>query len=165
MLSKIKAWIGVDPGATGAMVVLDDFGHPVYLDWVDEILMYKMLLFYQDCYDIKMVVLEKLWARKGNASKSSTTFQQHVGALRAVIKLTGLPLIEATPQQWMHRRVVAKKNRADKPSVPYVEARYPGFNVRGPKGGAKDGRADALCMAEYAREQFQKGALDGRGVQ
>jgi hypothetical protein len=103
-------------------------------------------------FDIQLVVLESVHARKGNQAKSSTAFMKHVGGWVAVLEILQLPWSEATPQKWMKRRVPAKKHPKDKPSVLYVAKHYPHISLKGPRGGVKDGRSDAVCIAEYARE-------------
>jgi len=147
-----KAWIGIDPGKTGAMVLLDDHGFIGVHDWVDELTMYRQLELYRDIWDIQYVCIEKVWGVKGNSAKSNTTFQQHYGAWLCILKLLKLPYVEVTPQKWMKRRIRVKKSAKDKPSADYVAQKYPNVDISGPRGGIKDGRSDALCIAEYAMD-------------
>jgi hypothetical protein len=150
--SRPPAWVGIDPGASGAITLYPEYGNLVVVDFSDIKAMYDLLLFWSEVWDIKSVVIEEQWTRKHDGSKSATTFQQHVGMWKAVLILLELPWCEATPQKWMKRRVPAKKHPKDKPSMPYVAKHYPYISLKGPRGGDKDGRADAVCIAEYARE-------------
>ena len=150
----MKAYVGWDPGHTGAIALMVVGGRVGVYDWHDEIKMHKALTTWAKLYDIQMVAIEKVHGMKGNSSRSDTTFQQHTGACKCIIKLAGLPMVEVLPQVWMKRRLPAKKHPKDKPSVPYVQARYPHINLFGPRGGVKDGRSDAICIAEWCKENY-----------
>ena len=155
----VKAWVGIDPGQTGAMVLMSEQGECKVIDWLDIAHMYRMFRLWMQTWNIRLVVIEEVWGIKGNSSKSNTSFQQHVGEWTGMVKVLGLPIIMAKPRDWMKRRVRAKVGKGDKPSVEYVMAKYPGFPLAGLRGVFKDGRSDALCMAEYAREQDTGAAL------
>lgn len=148
-----KAWVGIDPGQTGAMVMMTEQCGLKFIDWCDIVHMHRMLKLWLLCWDVQLVVIEEVWGVKGNSAKSNTTFQQHVGEWTGMVKILGLPILMARPDKWVKRRIRAKKDRGDKPSVEYVLAKYPNFPLSGARGSFKDGRSDALCMAEYAREQ------------
>jgi hypothetical protein len=153
--------IGVDPGANGAMALLICCGNEqtptaCIKDWENTIDMFRALVFWKDLYKVNVVAIEKQKVLNSDGNKSAATFHQHVGEWRAIIKLAGLSFIEVTPQQWMKRRVPAKKNPQDKPSVLYVQKKYPYVDLTGPRGGVKDGRSDAICIAEWCMEKYKK---------
>ncbi len=84
---KKRAWIGVDPGSDGAAVILLDDGAIFFLDWLDEKTLYYVLQDWHLFYDVRVVIYETVWGRKGNSAKSNTTFQQHVGAIKCILTL------------------------------------------------------------------------------
>lgn len=151
-----RAWVGVDPGAAGAMALLTEHDYIDIKDWSNFGTMNMWLRFWGRNFDVQCVAVEKLHGRKGSNAESTSTFMKHVGGWLAVIEVLGLPCVEVRPQIWMMRRVPVKKSKTDKPSVKYVQKRYPDVELFGPRGGVKDGRSDALCMAEWAREQTLK---------
>jgi hypothetical protein len=151
-----KAWIGVDPGAKGAYVLIGESGVIHVMDWVNSLVASRTINFWLELWDIKLVVIEKVHGMKGNSARSNTTFMQHVGEWRAVLNLCELNWTEARPDQWMKRRLPAKVHKRDKPSVKYVMKRYPEIKLQGPRGGFKDGRSDAICIAEYARDKERR---------
>ncbi len=148
----MKAWIGWDPGTSGAMALITEVGGAAVVDWTLELEMYEMLKGWKMFYHIVAVAVEKQHGRPGNSSASDTTFQQHTGACRCIVKLAGFEPVDVRPQEWMKRRVPAKASPKDKPSVPYIRKKYPYVNLSGPRGGIKDGRADAICIAEWCKE-------------
>jgi hypothetical protein len=151
-VERLKAWVGIDPGKTGAMALLDEDGGVWWADWAGEREMLNQLYDWSKMYDIRAVCLEKVWVVRGNRSSSSTTFMQHVGAWKCILNLFDILWFEATPQQWMKRRVPAKLDVKDKPSLKYIMEKYPKVNLTGPRGGLRDGRSDAVCIAEYCME-------------
>ena len=153
MNGKPKAWLGIDPGMTGAIALIDEDDQVIVADWLGALDMHKTLMFWMDIYDIQMAMLERVSGRKGNSAKSNTTFMRHVGEWVAILRLCELPWAEVLPTIWMKRRLPAKKDKDDKPSLAYVRAKYPDINLIGPRGGPKDGRSDAVCIAEFAREK------------
>lgn len=154
-MKRFKMWIGIDPGQAGALAAIVEGGKILIYDWKSETLFWYTLETLMRHYDVQKVCIEELWGRKGSSAKSTTTFMKHVGALECMIKLKGLKWFRARPQDWMKRRVKAKSSPTDKPAVAYVQGKYPQVQLHGPKGGIKDGRADALCMAEYCKENFK----------
>lgn len=149
----MKAWIGIDPGKTGAMAIMFEDGVCAYVDWVNEVHMYNTLIMWTDVYQVVNVALEDTPAMAMDSKQSTTTFQQHCGAWKCLIKIAGYKPLMVRPQRWMKRRIGRKLNSRDKPSVRYVVAKYPYVDIHGPRGGLKDGRTDAICIAEWCKEQ------------
>lgn len=149
---KMLVWVGIDPGLKGAVAIIAENGTVEVLDWSNVQDMYTHLKMLDTQCCLQLVVLEKVSVQKSDGAKSATTFQQHVGMWKAILDLLKLPWVEVMPQRWMMGRLPRKSGPNDKPSVPYVQARYPDVSLIGPRGGVKDGRADALCIAEFAKE-------------
>jgi hypothetical protein len=157
---QLKAWIGIDPGMSGAYVLLDELGYTAILDWVDVLTTHFNISIWMGLWNVVGTWMEKVTITPGDSKRSGATFMKHVGEWQAVLQMLGLPYNTVRPSTWMMRRVPAKKSRTDKPSIKYVMDNYPQLvkpasigGILGPKGGLKDGRTDALCIAEYARER------------
>ena len=65
-----------------------------------------------------------------------------------------LPFVEVAPRTW--QKGVIAKAQDKKPSVAAAGRLFPNAPLFGPKGGAKDGRADALLIAYYCLRQYTK---------
>lgn len=155
--------IGIDPGKDGAIAVIRDGTPRVYqmpiqesgeLDAKEIYLILKESVRSED----HICVLEKVGAMPGQGVTSMFTFGRNVGELKAILKIAELSYIEVTPQAWKKEILAglpwkaegaADKKRAKMVSVSYVERRFPKLNIRGTKGAAKDGMADAVCLALY----------------
>ncbi len=148
----MKVWIGIDPGASGAMALIDEDGNVGVYDWMDELKMFGIIGMWDLMYDIVAVAVEKQKVMRHDGKKSATTYQQHVGAWLCLVKLAGFEPLLVEPRTWMKRRIRQKQTPSDKPSLDYVELKYPNVDLEGPMGGLKDGRSDAVCIAEWCRE-------------
>lgn len=149
--------LGIDPGATGALVLLGESGLTWAWDWAGEAAAVEMLGALTGLYGVRLAALEKVWCVRGNSARSNTTFQQHVGTWKGLLGAFGIPRVDVTPREWGKGLLRAKRGPKDKPSVEVVERLYPGFCLRTPRGRVLDGRADAVLMARWALGQVKKG--------
>lgn len=161
-------YIGIDPGAKGAVAVLDDrlqliTAEPLPMltnGEVDAAELYRNLWHYPLLPEPTLAIIEKVSAMPGQGVTSMFNFGRNVGELKATLKILKIPYVEITPLAWK-KKVLAglpwkTKNEADKKraklvAVTYVERRFPEANLRGPRGGIKDGVADAICLAIYGK--------------
>lgn len=161
-------YIGIDPGAKGAVAVLDDrlqliTAEPLPMltnGEVDVAELYRNLWHYPLLPEPTLAIIEKVSAMPGQGVTSMFNFGRNVGELKATLKILKIPYVEITPLAWK-KKVLAglpwkAKNAADKKraklvAVTYVERRFPEANLRGPRGGIKDGVADAICLAIYGK--------------
>jgi len=161
--------IGIDPGKKGAIAILGDgipkvFDMPYKTEYViikkrkvaelvfDASAVIDILLPY--CFHRSMhITLEKI-QHQGKAEKMGTraldTFLKEYGELKGALKSHNLPFIEVAPITW--------ENFIDKPeekagSIKLAQWLYPEIKqlLYGPRGGIKDGRADALLIAYYGQ--------------
>lgn len=152
----IPAAVGIDPGKKGAMALVSADGCAVAVDFSDEREMHKALTFWSTLWDIQIAVLEEVHVMPKDGKRQATTFMKHAGAWECLLKLSGIPYTTATPQKWQKRRIRAKTHQNDKPSFEYVSKKYPMADLLGPKGGKRDGRSDAICIAEFALENYKE---------
>ena len=163
---------GLDPGKSGALALIDEAGAEVdpwlfdmpYLGdipdvrWLDE----QLHMAYRDGgaeWELPvLVVIEQPIAMPGQSSQSTATTFRSFGALLAWVTLAKVPLITPRPNAWKARLGVTK----DKGSAVALAARlFPSAGLYGPRGGMKDGRAEALLLAEYGR-RHHLGLLGGK---
>lgn len=146
-------FIGIDPGSSGAIAVVDKEGKPVtYWD-----MPYRNKEI--DCWDLKNIlesiksqdrcfcVLEKCQYTPAIKGSGAFTFGKTVGATEAIVSLTGVPFELIPPQKWKKEFSLIK---ADKyASITLAKRMFPEFVDKFLK--TKDGRAEAFLIAEYCR--------------
>lgn len=167
--------VGIDPGIKGAIAWLTEDGQidsledmPTLKDGkktlVDAVKLYNLLKF--DVVSIRLVVLEKVGARPGYKSKghrggdqdeggqgavSGFSFGRTLGRTETPIAILGLPMEFPTPQRW--KKVVLEGTEKDKQAaIAYVQRRWPDAELTPPRCRVpRDGRADAILLAEFGR--------------
>lgn len=150
---KPIAWAGVDPGKTGAFVVIHDGGHLV-ADWPgDPAGAVEILRGWLDRFEIRLVALEKVGARPGQGVSSMFAFGRNLGAWEGIFAGLRIPYVMPTPQQWQKGLVTPSDGEDAKARALTVARRlFPDADLTLKK---HHGRADALLLAWWARKQAQ----------
>ena len=86
-------------------------------------------------------------AGKGMSSTSSFKFGQNFGTWKGILAACGVPFLEPKPQQW--QKGLVKKTDGKKANMAVAGRMFPAAEIYGPRGGEKDGRADALLIAYW----------------
>ena len=154
----MKYWIGIDPGASGAMCVLNEDNQLFFYDFKSgKIPNYSSLLrthtttFPED--PIVMIGLEKVSAMPGQGVKSMFSFGQRLGELEGMLQTLKLGYDMIRPLQW--QKACGVKPKSGKQGIyETVSKLYPDASLHGPKGGLIDGRCDALGIAHYIRKTY-----------
>jgi hypothetical protein len=161
-MEKVKAVVGIDPGVKGAMALLPENRGERVFDWKTPQEMGRILADWASLYEIVLVGLEKVNAMpsKGKGGKtvrmgaqSAFNFGRNTGVWNGLIIGLALPYLEVTPQTWQKGLVGKKAVDGVKPSVAVAQRLFPHISLLGPKGGLKDGRADALLIAHWTWSQ------------
>lgn len=147
----MKAFLGVDPGKQGCACLLTTDG-PLFSDWSNEIDMQATLELWQRDYTIQGAVLEQVSAMRGQGVTSMFSFGANYGWWKCALQWMRISWREVRPQTW--QRAVGITPKSGKQGAYIVASRlYPTAELTGPKGGIKDGRADALLLAHYIKER------------
>lgn len=149
---KQKAWVGIDPGKTGAAALITGEGTHEILDYPgDPSLIVERFREWSLHYEINMVALEKVGARPGQGVVSMFTFGRNLGAWEGIISAFSIPFMMPTPRQWQ-KGLVDQKAGPDTKTRSLVTARrrFPDASLSRKKD---HGRADALLLAVWARGQ------------
>jgi hypothetical protein len=150
---KQKAYVGIDPGKTGAAALITDEGTLDVLDYpgspsliVDRFRSWKL------SYEIVMVALEKVSARPGQGVVSMFTFGRNLGAWEGILSAFSIPFMMPTPRQWQ-KGIIDPKAGADSKTRSLNTARrlFPDASLSLKKD---HGRADALLLAFWAKRQW-----------
>ena len=143
-------WIGIDPGAKGAMAVIQGDDAVV-------------IPFDQDSYirylkDIKqnfpcICCIEAVHSISGQGIASSFKFGTSYGWLLGMLDTIGIPYQPVTPQKWKKEFGLNSDKAA---SVEVCKRLYPNVNLLRTERSRKedDGMAEALLMATYAMRKF-----------
>jgi len=181
-----ETWIGVDPGFQGAIAVLDNDGQMIWV-WDMPLVNRKGRTRQREC-DLPAlngifravascspspVFLEWPTTRPDEAAEASKRFGVGLGQVEAMSVANGLAIVRVSPNKWkLDLGLPGKKNKTCSASesrhmacdravslIPNVTAEM----VHGPRGGALDGRAEALLIAWHAWSKTFHGMRTIRG--
>lgn len=146
---------GIDPGAKGAMCVLDST-NPTCTDIFEfhRKTPYAIAnwLYHQQ---VDCIWLEDVHALHGSAAKATFNFGKNVGYITAIshviIKDDSTKFHLVKPKIWQKFvGVTAVGSKLIKPEVAQLaQSLFPNTQMYGPKGGLKDGVSDACMIAYY----------------
>ena len=114
----------------------------------------------QDRMDNLLIALEDVHSFKGQGVSSCFSFGKNVGQWQGIFAALSIPWVAVTPQAWQRGKKgcsgvldkVSNKKDIKLQVFEFAQRRWPTAPLVGPRGGKMFGRADALCLAEYARK-------------
>ena len=140
-------YIGIDPGKTGAVAILDDKGNYInVLDFGQEELM-STLIDYAPV--VKFAYLEKVHSMPGQGVVSTFSFGENFGWWQGVLGSLGIPYTTIRPQDWMKKYSLQKSSAYDKPGLEVARKLFPEAPLHLKK---HHNRADALLIARACWE-------------
>lgn len=149
--------IGIDPGCSGAIVVLQSGAHPEPIEWmrmptikvgksarVDAAAVRAFL----SEYDIGHAYIEKVHAMPGQGVSSTFAFGHAAGVVEGVIASLFIPFTLVTPQSWKKRAglIGADKDAARSRAI-QLWPRWTALN----KKGEGQALADAALIARFGQ--------------
>ena len=162
MLTKQATWIGIDPGASGAMTLLSKSEVISVLEFKEVGLIgyVKALEVWIHEYDIQAICIEKVSAMPGQGVTSMFSFGQRFGELIGMCVALKLPIQFANPKDWQKELKIKTQDKLSKPEkkkaiANAISLMYPStYNlIIGSKGGIKDGVSDAIAIASYIKNK------------
>lgn len=165
-MSKVRAYVGADPGLDGAIalwVPSIPFGGSPVLEVVDTPVvkvgtkrhidlwtLSKILGLWARDWDVQATV-ERVHAMPGQGVTSMFSFGFATGSLQQALASATIPFTLVQPVTWktMYGLRGGAENKAA--SVDKAVYLFPSYKALffGPKGGPKDGRAEAALLAHY----------------
>ena len=148
---KPRAFIGIDPGKTGAAALIHRDGC-VVADWPGcPAGAADLLTSWRFDYEIDLVALERVHAMPKQGVASTFSFGQNFGQWQGVLAALAFPYLQPLPQEWQ-KGLVTKSDGADSKARSLAVARrlFPDVDLSRKKD---HGRADALLLAWWARRQ------------
>ena len=155
MNDNVRAWVGIDPGKSGAMAVIrrDETLRPTLVPYTGP-LCYVSNFYGLAAYGVRIVV-ERLFARPGKLSSAKANFElgRCMGELETLLSMCGIPFQEVTPQAWQKEFGISGDKQTH---VDCAKRLFPGVSLKRSDKCVRDfdGFADALLMAEYARRHM-----------
>ena len=150
-----KVFVSIDPGIKGAVAVIDTENTLLELidyspNLADDLTQIKAK------YSVKMIVVEKVSAMRGQGVTSMFSFGIKVGEIHGILNTLGLPYVEVRPQEWMKGLGLPKDKKQRKIKISEIASRmFPSAELYGSRGGLKDGRSDALMIAAYCKKEYR----------
>lgn len=148
---KERAWIGIDPGKSGAIALIHRDGQIVE-DWPgDAAGAVELLLTWRVEFNIELAALESVHAMPGQGVKSTFSFGQNLGQWQGILAALSIPHVMPRPQEWQ-KGLVSPTDGADAKARSMAVARrlFPDAELDRKKD---HGRADSLLLAWWARKQ------------
>lgn len=141
--------VGIDPGKTGALAIIHPYSGLVVVDMPPPGA--DLRKFFDSCED-PHVFIERQQAMPKQGVSSTFTTGEGYGFLQGILTGLAIPYEVVHPKTWMKGMGIPVG--ADKSEhIKRAEALFPGTAFTGPRGGPKDGRADAALLAEWGRRQ------------
>lgn len=157
-------FVGIDPGKSGAICVLDHNSTILALDDTPVLTIKKgkkkrreyevdamvRLLGYVVRHQIRFIVLEAVHAMPGQGVTSMFSMGEGLGLWKGILTALGLPFNLVAPQRWK-KAMLDHLPKEKFSSVLQARRLWPGHAEKFLK--SKDGRAEAALMAEYLRRE------------
>ena len=152
----IDYYIGVDPGTTGAVAMIDKQGGVNVYDFetmeaLDALLAVKSFARATAC-------VEKVASMPKQGVSTTFKFGKNTGRVIGWLEALGIPFVEVTPTKWQKMVYDSGEKMADKKAQSLQVARklFPAM-LPMLKRKKDHNRADALLIAEYCRKVNQNG--------
>jgi crossover junction endodeoxyribonuclease RuvC len=152
-------YIGIDPGKSGAIAIyhsdldiLEAVMMPIEGNEIDIGRIAKLFLDSSPC----IITIELVHSMPHDNVKGAFSFGQSYGIMKGVTGALGLRTELVTPQCWKNE--VLRGTTKDKAAaIAYCQRVFPKVSLLPTKRSSKphDGKADALCILEYARRKFK----------
>ncbi|WP_031386504.1 RuvC family protein [Desulfonatronum thiodismutans] len=149
-MTLTKAWIGVDPGASGAAALITADGEVLVMDWPGSVLLaVGTVRTWRMEHQIELAALESVHAMPKQGVSSMFKLGSNFGQWQGLLAALGVPFVLVRPQEWQ-KGVLHKCDGPDTKSQSLEAARrqWPDVDLSLKK---HHGRADALHLAAYAR--------------
>lgn len=160
---------GIDPGKKGALALLHSDGRiyavfdtPIVGLQYDENGMRSILYDWRLMTDGELLINiegQQAMHKGGQGQSARSTFKhgEGYGFWRGLLAGMRIPYTVTYPRSWQ-AELLKGVHGADSKAKAFVKVSrlWPNASLKGPKGGIKDGRADALLLAEMVRRTQQE---------
>ena len=156
MMTNPKYYVGIDPGSKGAMAIIDSEGNVADIIDIDNgVGTYANLCYrFGEDYDREYyVAVEDVCGRPGQSCVANTTFMKLAGYAELLGCFMSTDFLKVKPQVWKkYFGLISKgltKTQRKHLSIELAKELFPSVALQ--LTASKDGRAEALLIAEYMR--------------
>lgn len=158
-----KVFIGIDPGANGAMAILEEGKAPrlVCCDYERYRLELQEVVFPQTEEDLRRglrarVAVEDVHAMPMNGCVGNFKLGWSLGRIIQIVDFYLVPCQLVKPQQWQKEYGISNRDKSKSQSIETAKRLFPGVDLRRTDKCTKDhdGFADALLIAEWCRRHL-----------
>jgi crossover junction endodeoxyribonuclease RuvC len=148
--------MGIDPGADGALTVLDEKAKiRVQLSFTDKSLIerWRMVRDISSRFNVETVFLEDVHAMPGQGVSSMFKFGRGFGQIEALLIAAGLEVRYVRPSEWAKTVIMANGKSAKARSVATAQKLWPkcSFLATSRSRVPNEGLVDSALIAEYGR--------------
>ncbi|MDF1551954.1 MAG: hypothetical protein P1P84_02775 [Deferrisomatales bacterium] len=142
-------YMGIDPGAGGAVAVVGEDGDAYTWDYPgDAVAVGQLLVEILSAHMVSSVAIERVHSMPGQGVSSSFKFGQNFGSWLGALGALGIPVITVSPKKWQNEMLDAGTGDTKERSLSMARRLFPNVTLHRKKD---NGRADALHLARYAR--------------
>lgn len=148
-------YMGIDPGKSGAVAVINASSEIILLEDCPPTekgmadLIKGLFSPYVDEYEPLQAAIEHVHAMPKQGVSSTFKFGMGYGLWKGILVALEIPFVEVRPQAW--QKGLFKKADGKDAAMAVASRMFPSAELYGPRGGKKDGRADALLLADWKR--------------
>ena len=149
--SHSKVYIGIDPGKSGGLCVIEnDFvkAYPCPDNMQDMAILFAMAISTNKTKEV-VAYIEKVWARPNDAKGSIWKFAENYGAWKGIAAAYEVDLIAVAPQVWIKYYNTPKLDKTRRKR--YLRDKAKVLHPSLKKDTLKT--ADAILIATYAKEK------------
>ena len=149
--------IGIDPGVSGAIVILQSAKHPEPIEWIrtpttkdgkaSRVDVAEVVRWLED-YDVGHAYVEAVHAMPGQGVASMFSFGHAAGSVMGVLAAMRIPVTLVTPQAWKKRAGLIGKDK-DAARSRAIQL-WPRWGALGKKGEGQ-ALADAALIARFGQ--------------
>jgi hypothetical protein len=155
-MRRNNAWLGIDPGISGAIALLSETDDISVYDWPgDPAQASNFIIEWLKDYSVQLAVLERVSAMPKQGVRSVFHFGFNYGQWDGLLAALKIPFIKDPPRLWQ-KGLIRKTDGPDTKSRSLSVARrlFPNADLRLKK---HHNRADAILLAYYARNKTIQG--------
>lgn len=130
----------------------------------------KLMMFIKNLQDDDILVVERQQPfgsarpgfKRGTTPQADYSLGYQFGLVNGVIETINRKLYSPRPKEWQKCFGFVPKKEIDSKiqSINIATNIFPDANLLGSKGGLKDGRSDALLIAEFGRRMYEANTID-----
>ena len=166
-MTKLKYYIGIDPGSAGCLAMIDDNNTVLTIKDLDKdyhtyLHIQQYFEDYLGGYEETYVAVEDVCGRPGQSCQANTTFMKLAGMAELAGFIIASEFIKVKPQVWKkHFGLITKgltKTERKHLSIDLAKKLFPA--VADQLTASKDGRAEALLIARYMKDVQENTGAD-----